>query len=151
MGYADLRRSVSLLHAQGYDVVAQARSNPAMARIANLGLFPPYHEKAQAGLHINGRAGAPLFRAIQPTHAYETFDDIPSVLVASLLYIENRELLDEATPRRNPAVEWDRLARAVWTATGSGGPGGARSRRRSRSSGTRPRASRARRARSCAR
>ena len=25
MGYADLRRSISLLHAQGYDVVAQAR------------------------------------------------------------------------------------------------------------------------------
>src|SRR5262249_49635955 len=35
-----------------------------------------------------------------------------------------RELLDNATPRRNPAVEWDRLLRAIWSATGSGGPGG---------------------------
>src|SRR6185295_5664927 len=49
---------------------------------------------------------------------------IPPVLVRSLLFIENRELLDEATPRRNPALEWDRLLRALWTATGSGGPGG---------------------------
>jgi membrane peptidoglycan carboxypeptidase len=124
MGYSDLRHSISLLHAQGYDVVAQARSNAALTRIAHLGLFPIYREKAQAGLHINGRAGAPLFAATQPTRTYASFEDIPPVLVASLLFIENRELLDEAAPRRNPAVEWDRLLRALWTATGSGGPGG---------------------------
>jgi membrane peptidoglycan carboxypeptidase len=124
MGYSDLRKSVSLLHAQGFDVVAQARSNEALSRIASVGLFPPYAEKPQAGLHIADRAGAPLFGAIQPTHAYASFDDIPPVLVQSLLYIENRELLDATAPRRNPAVEWDRLLRALWIHTGSGGPGG---------------------------
>jgi membrane peptidoglycan carboxypeptidase len=124
MGYAKLRDSISLLHAQGYDVVAQARSNAALDRIARLGLFPPYHEKPQAGLHITGRADAPLFSAAQPARLYTRFEDIPPVIVASLLFIENRELLDAATPRRNPAVEWDRLLRAVWTATGSGGAGG---------------------------
>jgi len=124
MGYADLRKSISLLHAQGFDVVAQARSNEALERIASLGLFPPYREKPQAGLHITDRAGVPLFTATQPTHTYANFDEIPPVLVRSLLFIENRELLDEATPHRNPAVEWDRLLHALWTATGSGGPGG---------------------------
>jgi membrane peptidoglycan carboxypeptidase len=124
MGYADLRKSISLLHAQGFDVVAQARSNEALERIASFGLFPPYREKPQAGLHITDRAGAPLFTAIQPSHAYTSFDEIPPVLVRSLLFIENRELLDAAAPRRNPAVEWDRLLHALWTATGSGGPGG---------------------------
>jgi membrane peptidoglycan carboxypeptidase len=124
MGYADLRKSISLLHAQGFDVVAQARSNPALERIASFGLFPPFREKAQAGLHITDRAGAPLFTAIQPAHTYASFDDIPPVLVQSLLFIENRELLDEATPRRNPAVEWDRLLRALTNAAGSNRAGG---------------------------
>ncbi len=124
MGYAGLRQSISLLQAQGYDVVAQARSSQALERIAHLGLFPPYREKPQAGLHISDRAGAPLFEAAQPSRTYARFDDIPPVLVASLLFIENRELLDQATPRRNPAVEWDRLVRALWTAAGSGGAGG---------------------------
>jgi membrane peptidoglycan carboxypeptidase len=124
MGYAGLRNSVALLHGQGYDVVAQARANAALDRIAGLGLFPPYHEKSRAGLHIASRTGAPLFAATQPSRGYARFEDIPQVLVASLLFIENRELLDDAAPRRNPAVEWDRLVRALWTATGSGGPGG---------------------------
>jgi membrane peptidoglycan carboxypeptidase len=124
MGYADLRKSVSLLHAQGFDVIAQARSNEALERIAGFGLFPPYREKAQAGLHITDRSGAPLFTAIQPARAYASFDDIPPVIVRSLLFIENRELLDEATPRRNPAVEWDRLLRALTNATGSSRAGG---------------------------
>ncbi len=124
MGYAGLRRTVSLLHAQGFDVIAQARSNAELERITSYGLFPPYREKPQAGLQIRGRAGAPLFEATHPVRAYTRFEDIPPVLVASLLFIENRELLDDAAPRRNPAVEWDRLVRALWTATGSGGPGG---------------------------
>jgi membrane peptidoglycan carboxypeptidase len=124
MGYTGLRNSIAVLHAQGFEVVAQARSNDALERIARLGLFPPYHEKPQAGLHITGRTGTPLFSTVQPSRTYARFEDIPPVLVASLLFIENRELLDQATPRRNPAVEWDRLVRALWTATGSGGPGG---------------------------
>ena len=49
MGYTDLRKSISLLQAQGFDVVAQARSNEALERIASLGLFPPYREKPQGG------------------------------------------------------------------------------------------------------
>src|SRR5262245_45138219 len=124
MGYAGLRNSIAILHAQGYDVVAQARSNHELERIAHLGLFPPYREKPQAGLHIASRTGAPLFATAQPLRTYARVEDIPPVLVATLLYIENRELLDAAAPRRNPAVEWDRLVRALWTATGSGGPGG---------------------------
>ena len=34
-------------------------------------------------------------------------------MVNTLLYIENRELLDAAHPTRNPAVEWGRLGKAV--------------------------------------
>src|SRR5262249_32252181 len=83
MGYAGLRNSVAVLHAQGFDVVAQARANTALDRIAHLGLFPPYREKAQAGLRITGRAGARLFSATQPMRMYTRFEDIPPVLLSS--------------------------------------------------------------------
>jgi membrane peptidoglycan carboxypeptidase len=44
---------------------------------------------------------------------FDGFAEAPPVLVQSLLFIENRELLDPGTPKRNPAVEWDRLSKAV--------------------------------------
>ena len=43
---------------------------------------------------------------------YGSFEDIPPVVVRSLLYIENRNLLDETHPYHNPAIEWDRLIKA---------------------------------------
>src|SRR3546814_20108260 len=60
---------------------------------------------------------------------YPDFNAVPPLVVNALLFIENRELLNPDTPRRNPAVEWDRLGRAVLGyATGGllmpSGPGG---------------------------
>ena len=71
-----------------------------------------YHEKTRAGLTINGDNGAPLFIARFPERIYSGFEDIPPLVVDILLFIENRELLDARYPNRNPAVEWDRLAKA---------------------------------------
>jgi hypothetical protein len=36
------------------------------------------------------------------------------VLVEALLFIENRDLLDPAHPKHNPAVDWGRLARVAF-------------------------------------
>ncbi|MBV5325169.1 MAG: transglycosylase domain-containing protein, partial [Rhodospirillaceae bacterium] len=57
--------------------------------------------------------GKQLYRARYPTRAYDRFEEIPRILVDALLHIENRELLSEQYPTRNPAVEWDRLAQAL--------------------------------------
>ncbi|MFP5410895.1 MAG: transglycosylase domain-containing protein [Gammaproteobacteria bacterium] len=84
-----------------------------MSRAADLGLFLPYHEKDQAGFALLDSDGETLYQARYPTRAYAGFADIPKVLVDALVYIENRELLSEEFPTRNPAVEWDRLAQAV--------------------------------------
>jgi hypothetical protein len=35
------------------------------------------------------------------------------LVVNTLLFIENREMLDPARPHRNPAIEWDRVSHAV--------------------------------------
>jgi membrane peptidoglycan carboxypeptidase len=113
LGYSKLPHYLARLDKAGWQIDQQARISIQMARARDLGLFLPYHEKDQAGLSLLDSDGNPLYRALHPTRVYHHFEDIPRILVDSLLYIENRELLTEQYPTRNPAVEWDRLAQAL--------------------------------------
>jgi membrane peptidoglycan carboxypeptidase len=72
-----------------------------------------YREKTQAGLSITGGDGQLLYATQHPGRVYEDFDAVPRIVIDSLLFVENRELLDPNHPRRNPAVEWDRLAHSA--------------------------------------
>jgi membrane peptidoglycan carboxypeptidase len=113
MGYSRLPEMLQNLTKHGFYVSAQARLSPRMREVAQEGLFLPYHEKSQAGLQINGDRGKLLYRAVFPMRAYENFAAIPSIITNSLLFIENRELLDATRPKKNPAIEWDRLGKAL--------------------------------------
>jgi membrane peptidoglycan carboxypeptidase len=114
MGYARLNEWTNLLSQRGFEVEAQARPSEWMQRVTWLGLFPTYREKSQAGLEILDTLGRPLYAARFPRRTYPEFDWIPPLVVRSLLFVENRDMLDATAPYRNPAVEWDRLARAVF-------------------------------------
>ncbi len=113
LGYTKLPDYLARLDEAGWQIERQAEISRQMARAADLGLFLPYHEKDRAGLSLVDSDGRPLYQALHPTRGYNRFEDIPDVLVESLLHIENRELLTEQYPTRNPAVEWDRLAQAL--------------------------------------
>lgn len=113
LGYSKLPEYFERLDKAGWQIDEQARIKVPLARVHDLGLFLPYHEKDQAGLTLLDSDGQPLYQSIHPQRTYARFEDIPSVLVSALLYIENRELLTEEFPTRNPAVEWDRLATAL--------------------------------------
>ena len=96
----------------GYDLTAQARGSQFSTWLARAGLYPIYHEKAQAGLEILDRQNRPSFSFSDPRQVYPDFDAIPPLVVRSLLFIENRGLLNPDEPYHNPVIEWDRLARA---------------------------------------
>ncbi|MDA8129375.1 MAG: transglycosylase domain-containing protein [Betaproteobacteria bacterium] len=113
LGYSTLPRFLTRLDKAGWQIDQQAKISIQMARASDLGLFLPYHEKDQAGLTLLDSDGKPLYRTLHPARVYRRFGEIPKVVVDSLLYIENRELLTEQFPTRNPAVEWDRLAEAL--------------------------------------
>lgn len=113
LGYSRLPAMIKRLEQNGFEVSAQARISPRMQELIDRGLFAPYREKNQAGLSIFDTNGLTLYRARFPARIYERFEAVPPLLVNSLLYIENRELLDTAHPRKNPAVEWMRLGQAV--------------------------------------
>jgi membrane peptidoglycan carboxypeptidase len=99
--------------AGAYRIARQARSSESMLGLTAAGGYPVYPEKSQAGLAILDRAGKALFAARYPRHVYQDFDAIPPLVVRTLLYIENRKILDDDSPYLNPAVEWNRLAKAA--------------------------------------
>jgi membrane peptidoglycan carboxypeptidase len=113
LGYAQLPRFIDRLEKQNYAVTAQARMSPRMLQLRDKGLFAIYREKDQAGLEITDCRGGPLYAERVPERVYPRFEAVPPLLVDSLLFIENRELLDDDHPMRNPAVEWDRFTKAA--------------------------------------
>lgn len=109
-GYSELPEMLPRLERRGFTITAQARVSTRFEEVVQKGLFPIYAEKTQVGLELLDRDGRPIFAYLYPERVLQSFESIPPLLVTSLLYVENRELLDATRPYRNPAVEWDRLA-----------------------------------------
>ena len=114
LGYSELPAFLTRLQAKGYSIEKQARHSHALLDIVGSGYFPPYPEKSQAGLRVLDCRGETLFASNHPHYVYADFDAIPPLVVNTLLFIENRELLEQDHPKRNPAVEWGRFAKAIF-------------------------------------
>ncbi len=112
LGYVHLPDRVARLRSQGFVIAEQARPSPRMRSLAAHGLDVIYPEKTQAGLELFDRSGRTLYSARYPRYGYAAFDSIPPLMVASLLFIEDRELLDGRW-NRNPVVDWARLSKAM--------------------------------------
>ena len=119
LGYVDLPAFIDRLGARGFTIERQARLSARLQGAIDRGVFPIYREKTAAGITVLDRAGATVFEARFPERTYADFEAIPRPIVDALLFIENRELLEQSAPRRNPAVEWDRMAAALWAALGT--------------------------------
>jgi len=113
LGYVGLPGFRSRLDERDFSITRQARISPEMSQLTDFGLFLPYPEKAVAGLSLLDCRGKSFYQQKYPRYAYANFPEIPNMVANTLLFIENRELLDPNHPQRNPAVEWDRLAQAV--------------------------------------
>ena len=113
VGYADLPAFIKNLEAKQFEIVQQARQSPRMMRLADHGISPPYTEKTQAGLILRDRRAATVACMRYPERIYQRFEDIPPIVIGSLLFIENRKILDVRYPKHNPAIDWTRLTRAV--------------------------------------
>ena len=109
LGYTSIPHFEQRLQELGFATTAQARFSPQLLQVVDKGFFLPYVEKAQTGLTIFDRDDENIFSTVSPVRIYPAFDAIPTIILQTLLFIENRELLDTRYPQRNPAVEWDRL------------------------------------------
>ncbi|MFG6205454.1 transglycosylase domain-containing protein [Pseudomonas retamae] len=115
LGYSSLDEFLPRLLKRNYVITEQTRFSPALLSYTDKGLFVPYSEKIQAGLSITDCRAAPLYRYNYPQQLYADFAAIPPVVVNSLLFIENRFLLDPKQPLANPAVDWPRFGMAAWS------------------------------------
>jgi membrane peptidoglycan carboxypeptidase len=115
LGYSSLDEFLPRLIKRNFVVEAQTRFSPELLKYTDKGLFVPYAEKIQAGLSITDCRAAPLYQYNYPQQLYSTFASIPPVVVNSLLFIENRFLLDPRQPLANPAVDWPRFGMAAWS------------------------------------
>lgn len=112
MGYAMLPDDISRLEKAGFSITEQAASSPTMTRLVDEGLFNIYQEKSRAGLKILDHSGQVIFSNLYPSRGYSNFESIPPLVLYTLLFIENRELLDDSRVNVNPAIEWDRFGYA---------------------------------------
>jgi membrane peptidoglycan carboxypeptidase len=113
MGYTELPRFAQRLTDRGYALTEQARFSKDLLDYTGHGLFAPYREKTRAGLDMADCRGKPLHGFRYPYRGYADFAAVPPRVAQALMFIENRDLLDESRPQMNPAVDWVRFARAV--------------------------------------
>lgn len=113
LGYTLIPDSIGRLEKTGFNVTAQASSSPMMDKLAGYGLFPIYQEKTRAGLSIIDYADKVIFSTVYPSRGYPNFQAIPPLVLQTLLFIENKELLNDRSPTLNPAIEWDRFGFAT--------------------------------------
>jgi membrane peptidoglycan carboxypeptidase len=113
LGYAFLPDITRRLEERGFRIIRQAKVSESMHWLREWGIFPAYDEKITAGLKILDRNGEIISFRPYPRRVFSTFSEIPPLIVKILLFIENRELSDQKQPFLNPAVEWDRLAKAA--------------------------------------
>lgn len=113
LGYVRLPGVLARLEERGLRITEQARVTESFLEMVDRGFYPLYEEKPAGGLTLLDRRDEVIQRSLHPDRVYPSFDSIPEILWRSLIWIEDRDFLDPEYPTRNPAVEWDRLGRAV--------------------------------------
>lgn len=111
-GYSKIPQFEPRLEAQGFKITQQVQQSETLRDLIQRGISPPYAELPGTGIEIRGPDDTPLFRYAQSEFLFQKLDDIPPLLVKSLLFLENRDLGRPSAPWQNPAIEWDRLLKA---------------------------------------
>jgi len=111
-GYSRLPAAVETASEQGFRIDSQVRVSARFAELVDKGVSPIFREKTQAGLSILDRRGATIFASRYPERVYSSLDSVPPIVWQTLLFLENRALLDPRFPNHNPSVDWPRMAHA---------------------------------------
>jgi membrane peptidoglycan carboxypeptidase len=114
LGYSRIPSFAQSLGVRQYVIEDQARLSPTLQQLIEGGGYAVFHEKPRTGLTLLDRAGEPLYAARFPQRAYGIFQNVPPLVIRTLLFVEDQHLLDDRFPRRNPAADWPRLLQATW-------------------------------------
>ena len=118
-GYTELPVLLEKLHQKGMVITRQVQFNQPLLNFVAKGLYIPYEGKSQAGLHLLDSTQKTMYQMLNPKRVYGDFSDLPSVIIRTLLFIENRDLLSDKFPKVNPAIDWKRFFKAVVVKAGT--------------------------------
>jgi membrane peptidoglycan carboxypeptidase len=113
LGYVNMPAMLDRLQTNGYYIDRQVRFSLPLLTFVDAGFYPPYPEKNQAGLSVRDVDQQLMFDFRYPRRVFERFEDIPPLMVESLLFIEDRHLLSDDRPKMNPTVNWGRFLKAA--------------------------------------
>ncbi|MDD3288902.1 MAG: transglycosylase domain-containing protein [Alphaproteobacteria bacterium] len=109
LGYSYIPFFAKALEAESYTISEQMRASSRYQQLVDFGLYPVYRAKTATGFSLYDRSRSSLYSASYPSRVFSDFRSIPDLLVDTLLFIENRELLKPGPVTRNPVIEWDRF------------------------------------------
>lgn len=114
-GYANTRDICKRLLQSGFEQVG-GDNTWREYNILGIPLFTLWDEKANPGLSLSDNTGERIHGGSHPQRIYPDFEAIPPLLVDSLLYVENRDLMErgERPDSWNPTVDWPRLLNAAF-------------------------------------
>lgn len=121
LGYARLAQFSLRLRENGFRITEQARQSPELTDLIRSHVAPPFAEPSFTGLVIRDADHALLYDAIaRDPWRLESIEEVPPLLIRTLLFIENRNIGDGAGAYANPAIDWGRTAKAFVLYAGRG-------------------------------
>ena len=113
LGYAHLEQFSLRLRENGFRITEQARQSPELVDLIRAHIAPPFPGPAAAGLEIRAADHAVLYDAVvRDPWRFQSLNEIPAVLIRTLLFIENRNIGVGAGSYANPAIDWARTSKA---------------------------------------
>ncbi len=113
LAYSKIKNYEKTLKEKGFTISSQANISNFQNSIYELGIFPIYTEKAKAGLKILDSQETKLFETKYPYETYNSFKEIPEIIYKTLLFIEDKDLLQDKEETFNPVVNYVRFFKAI--------------------------------------
>ena len=114
-GYHQLPLWQTHLTQNGFNLSAQSRFSAGLQRYSNWGFNPPFIQQHYPALSLYGCKQDLLYQFNAPALRFNDLAEVAPVIVQSLLFIEDRDLLSPKHPRANPVVNLPRLGAATWS------------------------------------
>ena len=114
-GYHQLPLWQTHLIQNGFNLSAQSRFSAGLQRYSNWGFNPPFIQQHYPALSLQGCKQDLLYQFNAPALRFNDLAEVAPVIVQSLLFIEDRDLLSPKHPRANPVVNLPRLGAATWS------------------------------------
>lgn len=112
-GYTRIPEFRDKLLINGYTITEQARFSDDLLKLVRFGVSPPYRELPVAGLVITDLSGDPMYNTVERRRVFRDYTDVPQIIVDSITFIEDRDLINPTSLRTNPVVNWPRFYKAA--------------------------------------